>query len=477
MGRISSSIGLLSGVPIQETVEKLIQLQAEPRDRLTTATERLTKQQDAVADLTARLLAVQISARQLNDKRLFESVNVVSSNPNSLTATATGSPAVGTYQFTPLRTAGAQQLLSSGFTSIDGPLGAGVLSFFQGKTAAEGIDLGLLNSGVGLARGKIRVTDRSGASAEINLATARTIDDVLNAINTNETVAVTAEVQGDRIRLIDRTGQTASNLRVQDVGLGHTAQSLGLAGIDVAANQAEGADILSLFDKLSVQQLNDGRGLRVSRTQSDLVVHLRDGTSVEIDLSKPGETIGTATATLNEDGDANTQVLFTAATPGAELDGVTIQLVNDDGVTAGRERVVFDAADPSDKRLIFRIDEGKTTAADLVAALNRDANASALFRATLAAGSSGAVPLASNQSAVTKGGVTPVAEERTLGEVLATINAAGAGRLEARFAEDGDRLELVDLTQDLGFDFTVENASGSYAATDLGFIRAANENI
>jgi flagellar hook-associated protein 2 len=476
MGRISSSIGLLSGVPIQETVEKLIKLQAEPRDRLTTATETLTKQQDAVTDLTARLLAIQLSARQLNDKRIFENVKVTSSDETRLTATATGTPAAGTYQFTPLRTAQAQQILSSGFTSIDAPLGAGVLSFYQGKAQADGVDLGLLNSGAGLSRGKIRITDRSGASAEINLATARTIDDVLHAINTNETIAVTAEVQGDRIRLIDRTGQTTSNLRVREVGLGNTARSLGLVGIDVAASQADGADILTLFDRLSVQQLNDGRGLRVSQTQNDLVVHLRDGTSVEVDFSKPGETIGTATATLNEDGDVNTQILFTAVTVGAELDGVTIQLVNDDGVTAGKERVVYDATDPSNKRLIFRIDEGKTTAADLVAALNRNPTASALFRATLAEGSSGAVPLATNQSAVTKGGVTPVAEERTLGEVLATINAAGEGRLMAKIAEGGDRLELVDLTQDLGFDFSVENVSGSYAATDLGFIRAAAGN-
>src|SRR5688572_21728647 len=217
MGRISSSIGLISGVPIQETVEKLIKLQAEPRDRLTTATERLTKQQDAVADLTARLLAIQITARQLNDKRLFESVNVTSPNPNSLTATATGAPAVGTYQFTPLRTAQAQQPLRSGLPSTDAPFRAGVISLYQGRAQAEGIDLSLISSGGGLTRGKVKITDRSGASAEINLASARTIDDVLNAINTNEQIAVTAEVHGDQIRLIDRTGQIASNLRVQDV--------------------------------------------------------------------------------------------------------------------------------------------------------------------------------------------------------------------------------------------------------------------
>jgi flagellar hook-associated protein 2 len=477
MGRISSSIGLISGIPIQETVEKLIALQAEPRDRLKTATEKLNKQQEAVTDLTGRLLAIQISARQLNDARLFQRVQVTSSDETKLTATATGTPAVGAYQFTPLRMATAQQLLSSGFTSTEAPIGAGVLSFYQGRAQAQGVELGILNLGDGVTRGRIKITDRSGASAEISLATARTIDDVLAAINTNEEIAVTAEVHGDRIRLVDRTGQTASNLRVQEVGVGKTAQALGLAGINVAANQAEGADILSLFSELAIGQLNDGRGVRLSKTQGDLTIHLRDGTSVEVDFSKPGETIGTATVTLNEDGDPNTQVLFTAVQPGGEFDNVTIQLVNDDGVTQGQERVVYDTKEPDNKRLIFRIDEGKTTAADIVAALNRDAKASAVFRASIAEGSTGAVPLATNQSAVTKGGVAPLAEERTLGELLATINAAGAGRVEARISQDGDRLELVDLTQDLGFDFTIENVSGSHAATDLGFLRAAEGNV
>ena len=49
-----------------------------------------------------------------------------------------------------------------------------------------------LNGGAGVQRGKIRITDRSGAVATIDLSFARTVDDVLQAINSNEDISVTA---------------------------------------------------------------------------------------------------------------------------------------------------------------------------------------------------------------------------------------------------------------------------------------------
>jgi flagellar hook-associated protein 2 len=67
----------------------------------------------------------------------------------------------------------------------------------------------LLNRGEGLAKGKIRITDRSGVSAEIDLRYAQTVDDVLNAINNVDDQR--AQVSGDAIQLVDQTGQATSN--------------------------------------------------------------------------------------------------------------------------------------------------------------------------------------------------------------------------------------------------------------------------
>src|SRR5436305_14487148 len=104
------------------------------------------------------------------------------------------------------------------------------------------------NACTGIQRGKIRITDGSGASAVIDLSFARNVDDVLNAINSNTDINVSATVSGDSFKLTDNSGGTG-NLRVQEVSSGKTAASLGLSGINVAGSTATGSDVLSLGTK------------------------------------------------------------------------------------------------------------------------------------------------------------------------------------------------------------------------------------
>ncbi len=109
----------------------------------------------------------------------------------------------------------------------------------------KGITLDQLNGGAGLQRGKIRITDRSGQTAVIDLNYARTVDDVLDAINSNTSINVTAVVDGDTFKLIDNSGG-AGNLKVQEVAGGNTASGLGLAGIDDEYGYRSGSDIFTL---------------------------------------------------------------------------------------------------------------------------------------------------------------------------------------------------------------------------------------
>ena len=111
---------------------------------------------------------------------------MTSSDTAALAATLAtgGTPAVGNYLFTPIQTASAQQLLSQSFAA-DATVGAGSLTFGTGGFVDQGISLDELNGGDGVQRGKIRITDRSGATAVIDLSFARTVDDVLAAINDN----------------------------------------------------------------------------------------------------------------------------------------------------------------------------------------------------------------------------------------------------------------------------------------------------
>ena len=467
MTGITSSIGLISGIPIQDTVNQLVSIKARPRQILAARTEQLRSEQVAVTEVNALLLALQATANNLTNDSIYESRSVLSSNGSAISASASGTPALGVQQFTSLKKAQAHQVTSGGIATKDEPLGAGEFTFRFGGFINQGTTLDLLGGGSGFEAGKIRITDRSGASAEIDLRFARTVDDVLEAVNANQEINVTAEVDGDRFRLIDETGQTAANLRVQEVADGKTAQSLGLSGIDVAANSADGTDVVQLFDQLNIDQLNDGNGLDLSEALPDLDFTFRDGTTTSVDFRPLDNTTLKAAATTTAAGGLNAQVRFTAETSGTTLEGVSVVFENDDGVTAGSETVVYDSGN---KTLTFQIDEGNTNAGHIVAALNGDATASGFFGAALVEGSDGLGVIDVADTATTA--LPTATKETTLGDIIASINATAPHKIKAELSGDGERIVLTDLTTG-GGTFSVASGVGSSAAEDLGLTGAA----
>ncbi|HEX5104732.1 MAG TPA: flagellar filament capping protein FliD, partial [Pirellulaceae bacterium] len=98
--------------------------------------------------------------------------------------------------------------------------------------------LGTLGGGNGLGTlGQLSLTDRSGASATVNLAAAETLDDVIDAINAAG-LGIKAQYNSARngLELVDTTGATASHLIAADADATNTATRLGLAA-NVDANR------------------------------------------------------------------------------------------------------------------------------------------------------------------------------------------------------------------------------------------------
>ncbi len=376
MAGIQATTGLVTGIPIQDTVNQLLAIEAKPRDLLVSRTELINDEAKAIAELTASVLSFQFTAKKFQQSSLFTAAKATTSNSSFLSATVTGTPKTGNYQFTPVRTAQSQQLLSSGVSSLTQPLSSGSIQISHGPKLDDGISLDELNAGQGVQRGKIRITDRSGANAAIDLSYAQNIDDVLDAINNNDTLQVTASVDGDRIKLTDTSGQTTSNLIVQAIGSGTTAADLGLEGINVAANTVTGEDLLNLHTNTLLSGLNDGNGISLNRNGADLSVSLRDGTSLEVELGKAAAPEDFASATIKP-GDARLD--FTSVQNGAAYEGVQIIFQDNASVTKGNETVAFDS---NAKTLTFQIDAGNTTASDVVSALTNDATASQYFTAS-----------------------------------------------------------------------------------------------
>ena len=161
MGRIQTNIGLITGIPITDTVDQLIQVAAAPRQLLQARTQDLQSQQLAINRLSSRLLGLQFDLGKLSVSDPFQARSVTSQNEDLLTAVLAlgGKPPVGNYQVRPVQVAASQQLISQRFEDLDDIQDTGTLSFGYGGFVDKGISLDELNSGSGVSRGQIKIID------------------------------------------------------------------------------------------------------------------------------------------------------------------------------------------------------------------------------------------------------------------------------------------------------------------------------
>lgn len=467
MPSVTSSVGLASGVDYGSLVEQLMKLNSASRDALNTRNEQVKKEQAAVTTLSALLLGVQYVAQNLGKEDLFNTRAATSSNDALATATVTGSPEVGNYQFSVLRTAQQQQFLSAGFKSDSTPIGAGKLTIRHGNNLERSLDSSQINGGAGITRGKIRITDRSGEWAEIDLTAAQSIDDVLNAINNSTGINVTAVANGDRIRLIDNTGQTTSNLKVQEVGRGTTAASLGLADIDEAASTADGDDLVRLTEDTSLALLNEGAGVEISTVLPDISYTLADGTTGKIDFSPlaQGETKQLKEFTLGD----ILEVINNAA-PGklkAEINADGDRLVVSD-LTSGEGAFTLKSAYAGGSVLDDLGLAGQAVVGGRITGGRIQGGLKSVLLSGLNGGQGlgtlGELELIDRSGA---GAVVNLIGSETLDDVISRINDAGIG-IKAQLNQAKNGLELIDTTGATTHNLIVTDHDGTSTATKLG---------
>ncbi len=286
MGTISSGIGLISGINTAELIDQLIAIESRPKQLVQQRVTVLQTQQTAWQDINARLLALKLSSSDFSSTNGFSATNAVSSNESVFTASSNIAATPGTYSFTVSRLVTSQQTISKGFadaTSTPVAPSGGTFTFEFGDARLDRTtDLSELNAGLGVSRGKIRITDRSGASALVDLSTALTVNDVIETINNTTSINVNASVSGDRLVLTDLTGATTAALSVQNVGTTNTATSLGL---DVAAvgNTVTGNVVNTLSRDTKLSDLNEGHGVRTV-TGNDIRVRRSNGQFFDLDL-------------------------------------------------------------------------------------------------------------------------------------------------------------------------------------------------
>jgi flagellar hook-associated protein 2 len=456
MTRIQSSTGLITGIPIEDTVNKLMAIAQQPRDNLVNRTKDVKSEQLAITQLSSLLVAFQFEAKQLGNTSLFQTRQATSSDTTALSVEVPedSSPAVGNYLFTPVQTASSQQLLGQSFAS-DETIGAGSFTFGLGGFVDQGISLSQLNSGAGVHAGKIKITDRSGQSEVIDLSFARSVDDVLDAINNATSISVSAVASGDSFKLIDGSGGSG-NLKVQEVAGGSTAADLGLAGIDTNTDSATGLDVFTLDTKAELSTLNDGNGVQL-RSGNDLSVTLADGSTVNIDLAS-AKTLGNVIDAINAASPAKLSAEIGADGNRLKLTDLTVGMGTFAVSNVGAGTAAVDLG------LTKTAASGVITGGRLVSGL-RDTLASSL-KGGAGLGTLGQLDI-TNRNNVTSH--VDLSGAETLGQIVSTINQHAAG-VTAAINSARNGIVLTDTTGLTASNFIVANGDATNTATKLGIV-------
>ncbi len=171
----------------------------------------------------------------------------------------------------------------------------------QGAPLIAGLDsvlISSLNGGSGLPLGTISITNGNGGHADVNLAGATSVSDILTDIN-NAGIDVTASMNqaGTGIQITDNSGGSGS-LVISDVN-STTAAALGIAGTFGAASPvAVGKNLQAQYVSLNtpLTQFNGGAGVALGQFQ----IQNSKGQTAVVDLSQGSfNTIGDVINAIN----------------------------------------------------------------------------------------------------------------------------------------------------------------------------------
>ena len=456
MASVTSGVGLISGIDSGSLIDKLIALEAKPRDLAQAQIDKSTNKKTALLGLSAQLLGLQGAAAALGSEKTFSARQATVSNPSVLSVKTDTGAVLGSTQFVAVRQAQAQQLISNGYPDTDSTkLSAGTISIKLGGFVNNSTGLNTLNGGSGVPLGKIQITNRAGAQNVVDLSAVKTVDDVISAINSTPNVGVRASVSGDRLVLSDTTGAPASPLRFNELG-STTAAALGLTtDTDGSDTTLTGSDIVRLSGSTKLTSLNDGLGVRRNASGTDFQLTLKDGSTVDVGIAA-ATTVQDVIDAINNDSENGGKVTASLA-----ANNKSLKLTDN---TAGGGTLAVSALNASHAAADLGI-LGSEQGAGVLTGKRTQATLNSVLLANLQGGSgtgtAGSIQLTdrSGQSAS-----IDLSSAASLDDVVTAINNAGLG-LSAAINSAGDGLQVTDTTGSTSSNLIISDTTGTLAAS------------
>lgn len=485
MSGISSSVGPFSGIDSGSLINQLLAIESRPKILAQQRVAQLQLQQGGFLDINSKLSALRAAAALFRQEKTFRTASAASSDEKVLSATASVGAGAGSYSFLVDRLVTTQQLLSRGFGDKDS-VAMGATSFtFESAQARLDRDTALadLNGGAGVERGKILVTDSTGATATVDLSKAITVADVLDAINSNGTAAVTASVSDGQFVIRDTAG---GNVTVAN-GLGSTtAASLGIAGSGAGA--VTGAQVYYLASGTALSILNDGNGvyadnqvgsaaydftITVDTGSGPTLVKVNIGDLYDADQKKVEGAVSTVGGVLERINGALDAAGFTTVRASIAADGTRLRISDSASGTTSITVAENSESTARDLGLLGSTTTGTLTGqrvlAGLTSTLSRGINGGT------GVGGDGVINFTARDGFA---GTLTVSADSTLEQVAAAISAAsgtvgGQARLQVAINSKGTGLVITDTTGGSG-NLIITGTDGSDTAASLGISTGAS---
>lgn len=471
MSSISVGTGLISGINTAELVDSLIAVQRRPVQLLELRAQVYQQKQTGLKTLEANVLSLATSIQTLKASKTFNTFAVTNSAESLLKVTTDEDTTPGTFQFQAVRKATTFSALSKGFANTDQQtIGTGTIRFATGGGLNSGTLLDALNGGQGVQRGTIRITDRSGNSADVDLSDAYTVNDVISAIN-GEDISVVAHSDGGSIVLTDTSGSTGVNLQVTDLNGGQTAEDLGIAQ-SVAADTLTGDDVYQITGDFTLGQINDGNGLRLLAGAPDIRITLTDDTEIEVNLDGVA-TVDDVLQKINDHEDNGGKLSASLVDGHFELEDLS----------GGGGTSSFTIEDINSTNVIRQLGLDTAAAGTTITGNRLAAGLNSVLLRNLRGGQGfdeiGQLSLTDRTGTTTTIDLTGA---ESLDEVINAINAAEDGgtklQLTAAMNETGTGIEITDTSGSTASNLIIADVSSSTLATQLGIaVDAAQDSI
>ena len=473
--------GLISGISWDQVIEAMLSSEQAHIDSLQNRISENLFKLTTWGSISARLITLQNYGTILSQSSAFQATSAASSDEEILTTTVTGSAQTGLYPLKVYQLSQTHQLISQGFQDTEDEVASAndtITIEVGGGWVDKKTPLSWLNGQTGIYRGSIKITDRSGSSATIDLSGALTIEDVIDAINDNTTIKVTAEIEydagnkvGDALKLTDSSGDS-NNFKVEEVSGGTTATALGILA-DVAATEIHGNDINYISWDTSLDFLNDGTGVYKGSIQ----ITDRIGGIDTIDLSS-ATTLQDVKDLIEAGANTNVDVLINSDT-----NGITI----DDTNGTPTQNLIIEEVGGNSTAQDLGIYTGATGVAGdkvgdrIIPGLNT------VLLKTLNGGSGVGSVTGSDDFQITCRDDDPgpastidvdISSSETVQEVINAINddAENGGKITASYDREGNGLFLTDNTGGTG-NLSVTALNLSDAAADMGIEKSVSSDI